>query len=359
MAMQRRQRRHLRVPNGRGWSLRQYVALFIAVLLGVAAVAAFAVRAMAEQDARQSAEADSTFAAQRAATQLQSGFDQIAALSVPLAKDPSIAQVFADPTKCRIGYAPIAAFATGHIDVVRLDGSVVCSSGMSAPSRPSPTYAGQAWLLASAPVVVAPVLDSETGNQVVVVAYPIAGLGALAWFLDLAPIGPHLASEFGSGVHQLEFGIIGGDGRLVVARSIEPARWVGSNLSTTAFARATDPVSRPDLNGTRRIYASSLIGSAGWHLYVGADELAALSAADQAANRGLAIILAGMGMMLVVVFVVYRRIAEPVRRLSLVMRGSTPGAAVNAVAGIGASEVTGLAEDFDRLMATVKRELAV
>jgi len=359
MALQRRQRRIVRLPKGRGWSLRQYVSLFIAVLLGVAALAAIAVRAMGEQDARQSAQADATFAAQRVATQLKSGFDQIQSLSVPVVKNPGLAQAFADPTACRIGYAPIAPFSTGHIDLVRLDGSVVCSSGRSIISGPSWNYAGQPWLLSADPIVVSPVVDAETGNEVVVISYPIPGLGAFVWLLDVAPLGPHLASEFGSGVHQLEFLITSSDGRLVVARSIEPARWVASNLSSTAFVRTTDPATRSDLNGTRRIYASTVIEPAGWHVYVGADELAALSTADQVANRGLAIILAGMGVMLIGVFVVYRRIAEPVRRLSLVMRGTTAGLAVNAVAGTGAAEVTGLAEDFDRLMATVKDELAV
>jgi PAS domain S-box-containing protein len=358
MALQRRQRRITSGSDRRSWSLRQYVALFIAVLLIVAGVAAFAVRTVSEQDARQSAVADTTFASQKAAAQLDSGFEQIRALSIPVAKDPNTVQAFADPTKCRIGYAPIAPFATGHIDLIRLDGSVACSSRSTA-SLPTWTYAGQAWLQASASVVVAPVVDAATGNQVVAISYPVLGAGFLTWFLDLAPIGPQLASEFGSGVHQLEFLITSPDGRSVVSRSIEPARWVGSQLSTSAFAGALEPSSRPDLNGTRRIYVPSVIGSTGWHLYVGADEAAALSAADQAADRGLAIILAGMGVMLVAVFVVYRRIAEPVRRLSLVMRGTTPGAAVNAVAGTGATEVTDLAEDFDKLMATVKDELAV
>jgi PAS domain S-box-containing protein len=90
---------------------------------------------------------------------------------------------------------------------------------------------------------------------------------------------------------------------------------------------------------------------------VGADEAAALAAADLSANRFLAIILAGVAAMSLVVLVVYRRVAEPVRRLSLAIRGSAPGSAV-ATIGAGAREVTGLAEDFDRLMATVDRELA-
>jgi PAS domain S-box-containing protein len=344
-------------PARRGWSLRHYMALFMAVLLAMAAVAALAVRSMAEQDARQSAEADANFATQKAAMQLNSGFDEIQAVSGPLANDPATAKVYADPTTCHFGYAPIGAFATGHIDLIRLDGSVLCSSRKLAGGGVSPSYAGQTWLSASAPVVVAPVVDPETGNQVVVVAYPVPGRGALVWFLDLAPIGPKLESEFGSGVHQLEFLITSRDGQTVVVRSIDPALWVGRNTNRNAFAGASDPARRPDLNGTQRIYGRSTINPAGWHLYVGADEAAALSAADQLANRSLAIVLVGAGIMLVVVFVVYRRIAEPVRRLSLVMRGSMPGNAVDAVAGTGATEVTALAEDFDKLMATVKREL--
>ena len=340
-----------------GWSLRHYMSLFMLVLVAVAACAALAVRGMAEMDARQSALSDASFAAQKAAKQLKAGFGEISALSTPIANDPSMAQIYANPTNCSLGYAPIAAFSTGHVDIVRLDGSIVCSSQKSAVTPTSLTYAGQIWLRASEPVVVAPTLDPETGNQVVIVSFPIPGKGAFVWFLDLAPIGLKLESEFGSGVHQLEFLITSRDGQAVVARSIEPAQWVGRNLNVTSFTGASTPASRPDLNGTQRIYGQSGIAAAGWHVYVGADEAVALAEADQLANRGLAIILAGVGVMLVVVFVVYRRVSEPVRRLSLAMRSSTPGVAIKTVVGAGATEVTGLAEDFDRLMATVKREL--
>ena len=135
-----------------GWSLRNYVALFMAVLLAVAAIAALAVRGMLEEDARQSAGADTSFASQRVARQIQTAFDQIAALSIPLAANPSLATVFADPSKCGIGYAPISPFTTGHIDLVRLDGSVVCSSSKSTVDIAAP-YAGQAWLLAAKPSI--------------------------------------------------------------------------------------------------------------------------------------------------------------------------------------------------------------
>src|SRR6266852_3577561 len=145
-------------PRRPGWSLRNYMALFMAVLLGVAALAAFAVRSMAEMDARQSAGADASFASERAAQQLKAGFDQIALVSGPLAGDPSMAIVFADPSKC-------------HFDLVRLDGSVVCSSRKS-PDTTSQIYEGQGWLVTPQPVVVAPIKDPVTGSQVVVVSFP-------------------------------------------------------------------------------------------------------------------------------------------------------------------------------------------
>lgn len=340
-----------------GWSLRNYMALFMAVLLAVAAIAALAVRGLLEEDARQSAGTDTSFASQRAARQIQTAFDQIATLSIPLAANPSLATVFADPSKCGIGYAPISPFTTGHIDLVRLDGSVVCSSSKSTVDIAAP-YAGKAWLLAAQPSIAAPALDPMTGKQVVILSYPIPGKGAFVWFLDLAQLGPALESEFGSGVHELEFLVTTRDGHVVIARSIDSAKWVGASIDAAAMAGTASKAGRRDLDGTPRIYGQSTIEPAGWVVLVGADEVASLSAADVSANRLLAIILAGMAIMLVVVFLVYRRIAEPVRRLSMVMRGSIPGDAVSAVAGAGASEVTALARDYDKLMETVNRELA-
>ena len=76
---------HAAEASREGWSLRRYMALFMGVLLVVAAIAALAVRTMAEQDARQSASVDVNFAAQRAANQLKASFDVITAVSAPIA----------------------------------------------------------------------------------------------------------------------------------------------------------------------------------------------------------------------------------------------------------------------------------
>ena len=355
--MVQRQREGEIRPDRRGWSLRSYMALFMVVLLAVAAVAAFSARYMSEQDARRSALADTNFAAEKAAALLRSGFDQINQVSIPLSQDPGIGRLFADPTKCTLGYTPLGAFRTGRMDLVRLDGSVVCSSSKAAAAGGASPYNSQSWLSATTPTVVAPVLDPVTGGQVVVISYPIAGKGAFVWFLDLVPIGPLLASEFGSGTHSLEF-LITGPNQEIVARSIDSARSVGKKLSTTPSASTSPYTNSPDLNGTNRIYGDPIRNAAGWHLYVGADEAETLAVADLSANRFLVIIAGGVGAMSIVVWVVYRRVAEPVRRLSLVMRRGAMDQPASVAVGTGAREVTDLAEDFDKLMATIKHEEA-
>lgn len=357
MALQRRARVLTKVPHGRAWSLRQYVSLFIAMLLAVAVVAGFAVRTMAEQEARQSASADANFAARVAATEIFNDLALLEQTTSKLAANPQIPGILASPIgACTLTFSG-GPFAPGHLDIITPAGSVKCSSQ---PLPGESAYATAAWLPTAihSPITAAPFLDPVTGHISAVVASPVAGgLGTVAAIVALAPLGPSLAATLG-GPRHLEFLVTTPDTKTALARSIEPARWVGATLAGTPFAGSAGQVVRPDVTGTTRLYGTSAVASTGWIVFAGADEAAALAAADEAANRGLAIILAGVGVMLVAVFVVYRRIAAPVRRLSMVMRGSTPGEAVDAVASSGAAEITALAEDFDKLMATVKRELA-
>src|ERR1700704_6929333 len=350
-----------RVPTPRrrrGWSLRHYMALFIVALLGVAFMAGVAGGGMAEGDARQSAVDDANFAARAASTEISHALELYRQTAATVAENPTIPAFIAAPAgKCGLTFSAGTPFPTSHLDIVRADGTVVCSSQALPSGR---VYAAATWLPLAihGAVTFTPFLDPVTGQISAVVAVPVTGgVGAVAAILALGSLGPHFATTLG-GERQLEFVVTTGDMKTVLARSLRPARWVGASLEGITFARSVDSVTRPDLDGTVRLYGRSTVAAAPWTVFAGADEAAALLAADQSSNRAQAIILAGVGVMLVIVFVVYQRVAEPVRRLSLVMRGSTPGLAVTAVAGHGAAEVTALAEDFDELMASVNRELA-
>jgi len=257
---------------------------------------------------------------------------------------------------CTLVFGSASPFSTGHLDIIKSDGSVKCSSRVTPGDA---WYGGASWLPAAlgGAVTAAPYLDPATGEISAVIASPVAGgAGLVAAIVALAPVGPNLTATLG-GARQLEFLITTNSDATVLARSLQPSRWVGKPLAGTAFAGSAGTVERPDVDGRTRLYAWAPVGSTPWLVYAGADEAAALAAADLSSNLDLAIILGGVGIMLVVIFVVYRRIVDPIRQLSLVIRGSTLSGAVESIDAMGASEVTGLAEDFFKLMATVKREL--
>jgi PAS domain S-box-containing protein len=331
--------------------------MIIVVLTAVAIGAGVAVRAMSEQDAQQSATSDAQFASRVAASQIAAHLLVLQQTVGTAAANPGTAALLTSPAgACTLPFAGAGPFSTGHLDIITSDGTVKCSSR---PFSGDPVYGAADWLPAAVTrsVTIAPFLDPTTGLMSAVVASPVAGGGGtVAAIMDLAQVGSNLGSALG-GARQLEFLVTTDNDKTVLTRSLNASYWAGRTLVGTAFETSAGSLERPDVDGMPRLYARSPVGSTPWLVYAGADEARALAAADLSSNRDLAIILGGAGIMLVVIFVVYRRIVDPIRQLSLVIRGSTVGGAVDTVGMMGASEVTGLAEDFAKLMATVKSEL--
>src|ERR1700674_540322 len=345
------------LPHRTGWSVRHYTALIIVVLIAVAGGAAVAVRAMSEQDARQASTADAAFASRVAASQIAAHLLMLQQTVASVAAHPGTAAILTSPAAgCTLPFDGAGPFSTGHIDIINSDGTVKCSSR---PFSGVAVYGAAGWLPAavSGSVTVAPFLDPTTGLMSAVVAGPVAGGGGtVAAIMDLAQVGSNLGSALG-GARQLEFLVTSDNDKTVLTRSLNASHWAGRSLAGTAFVTTTGSLERPDVDGTPRLYARSPVGSTPWLVYAGADEARALTAGGPSSNRDLAIILGGVGIMLAVIFVVYRRVVDPIRHLSLVIRGSRVDGPVDTIGMMGASEVTGLADDFARLMATVKTEL--
>jgi PAS domain S-box-containing protein len=337
----------------RSWPLQADFALVAVLVVLVGAAGGVFVHLRSDADAKQSAQADANFAASRAAAQLQKSLDVLRTVSASIAGGPSVSQIFADASRCTLSYAPIGAFDAGHVDFVRSDGPVVCSSLKSGSAA---TYAGQPWLQSSTPVVIAPTLDPAGGRQVAVYAYPIPGHGFLVWFLDLTSLGQKLGSDYGSGVNQLEFLVVGRDGAAIVARSIDSARWTGVTIAGTSFAGATDPVERKDVDGRARWYGEATVATAGWTVYAGADEAAAHVDAARLQNQQLVIAGAGVGAVLLALYVVRRRAVIPLERLSRSVRASRGLDSSTLVTVGGPSEVAGLGEEINHLITTLNRE---
>ncbi|HEV2036384.1 MAG TPA: ATP-binding protein [Candidatus Dormibacteraeota bacterium] len=337
--------------RARGWPLRRYMAMFVVALIVVAGSAALYVRVQSEQDARQVAQDGANVGAQVAAKHMTDTIALLQATTANLAANPGMPRLLAAPAVvCSL------TFTGGHVDVITPSGVVVCSSH-SAPA--GPVYGNSSWLAESlnSPMLLAPFLDPTTGSWMMVVTAPISGLGVVASFVELLPLGVGLAQQYG-GPDKMEFLVTTSDAKSVIARSLEARRWIGAPLIGSSFARSSNSAERLDVNGTKRLYGSATVAASGWTVYAGADEAMALAAADQLANRDLAVVLAGLGVVLVLIFVMYRRIAQPIQQLSLHVRRATAGDQAAGFAVTGAAEVEGLADDFELFMAAAKQELA-
>src|SRR6202158_5376141 len=236
MSLSRSESRSTDRPRRRGWSVRGYAVLFMVVLVAVAGIAGVAVRTLAQQDARQLATADTKFAASAAATEIAANLLLLQQTTAKLAANPQVPAILAAPSgPCTLTFAGASPFSAGHLDVIKSDGSVRCSSRAIAGGA---VYGQATWLAAalSGPVTAAPFLDPATGEISAVIAAPVAGgAGLVDAVVELAPVGPNLAATLG-GAHQPEFLVTTTHATPVLARSLHPSRWVGRSLAGTAFA---------------------------------------------------------------------------------------------------------------------------
>src|SRR5258708_1465694 len=137
----------------RPWPLQADFAV-VAVLVSLAGAAAGAFgHVRSDAAAKQAALADANFAAGKAAAQISAGLDVIKLKSTqPVANTPTPAQDFTNPSGCRLGSSPFAAFDTGRLHISRL-----ARSSASSPPHPNPIptlHPGASWLQTAAPAFV-------------------------------------------------------------------------------------------------------------------------------------------------------------------------------------------------------------
>ena len=331
------------------WSLRVYLLALIALFVAAAVGGGAYISLQAVNQAHQTASVDTSFAAKAASAALATDVAQVEPAVAGLAATHGIAGLLKNPVGCSL------SFSGGHLDLVRPDGSIACSSSGAVSAI---GYGAAPWLLGALqrPMLVAPYLDPTTGMQVVVSTAPIPGGGLVAGLVDLAPIGPDLTAIYGGATH-FEFLVTASNDRTVLGRSIAPGRWVGTSLAGAPFGNGTAQLERKDLDGTLRIYGEATVRGMGWHVYAGESDAIALAAAHTAAAQDLGIILGGALDVVVGLFVVYRRIARPISRLDAAVRAAKHGGIFQPTTVDGPREVATLAASFSDLMSDVNREL--
>jgi PAS domain S-box-containing protein len=341
------------------WPLRAYFICLIGLFVLAAASTALYVDAQTERDGRNAAQADARFAAQTAAKQLGTQLEVTQATVQQLASNPQIAQVFSQSEPCSLTFGGVSGPDHSHLDIVRADGTVACSSRPQTGTGDE-RYDATDWMQRAlgAPVFAAPVKDGATGAWVAIDAAPIPPRkGVVVAFVDLSSIGPHLASLYG-GAKPAEFLITSSDGRTVLGRSIHSERWVGASIAGTPFAGGESTGERSDLDGTPRLYADARVPTAGWRLYVGKEKSSALAAGERLERRQLAIVSVSLLAVLLAAWLVYRTLVSPLRRLSRALRTTSVESEPSPVPVSGPAELTALGQDVNMLISAVNRELA-
>ena len=332
---------------------------YIIGLVGIAALAAAAnvvyQRRTATDDARKAALADAQFSANVAAAELASGLTLVQTTVATTAATPGLEAVLAGPAPCQLQFGQSGLVNSGHIDVIGRDGTVGCSS---ADKPVTPVYADAPWLAKAmqAPVVLGPVVDARTGAQVLVVSSPFGGLGAVVVFIDLEKVGTQLSAELG-GPRGLEFVVTDNSAGVVLTRSIDSGEWVGRSTAGTPFDVDSDQTPDHDVDGTARLYGSAAVEGQPWRIFAGANRSDALAAANRISDRQLAITMAGLVLLLAAAFVLYRRVARPITKLSAAVQEATAHRSAEPIAVNGPAEINDLVADFNRLIEVANNEI--
>jgi signal transduction histidine kinase/CheY-like chemotaxis protein len=316
--------------------LRGYLAGLVLLFAVGAGAATLYGRSQADHDARAAAQADARFGARLAAKELANGVVEIRQTVAGAAANPGIGTAYAHRQDCALSFGGSDAYTSGHVDLIRLNGAIACSS-LKGVTR---GYGSQPWLAAAlhAPQLLADVADPVSGKRVVLASAPVPKLGAVVAVFALDGVGLSLGATYG-GPRRLEFLVT--DGRRVLTRSLQPDRWIGARLAAPPTDRGVD--------GTRRLYASAPVAGTGWRIYAGADRAAALVAAHRLNRRELTIIVAGLALFLIAVAVVHRRIARPLERLSAEVRAAAADGDPRPLPVGGPAEVATLARRLNEL----------
>ncbi|MGH2871980.1 MAG: ATP-binding protein [Solirubrobacteraceae bacterium] len=333
--------------------LRAYLGALIILFAIAGLVGVLFVRARSADEARTQALSKAAFAADSAARLLSQNLDVVAPTLAGLASNPATAaQLLAHPKACQLTFGS-GGGVVGHVDILRPNGSVVCSS---MPDHNGAGYGGQPWLARArtSRLTLAPVTDPRLGAPAALFTQPMHGVIA-AVFVDLRSLGPALASQLAS-PQDLSYLVTTADGRTLLGRSTDPAPWVGKSIVDTPFYRERGRAERPGLAGAARLYAGSTVSGFGWRVYAGVDRDVALAAAAPLYHGYLIVIIVALVIVLLATATIGRLIAVPIVSLGAAMRRGPSGAGGLTVRG--PAEVAELAQTFKGLAADIERQLA-
>jgi PAS domain S-box-containing protein len=338
------------------------IGLLLALALPLVAIVAFALwreyRTSAER-----AEGAAVELAVATANGVQHALDGGHAVVESLAGDPAILALDAP------GCAPWLREVTGmlpqfaNIVVADAEGTVVCSALTMPDERP--TVAARPWFQAvratAAPATGSYQVGNITGRAVTVVAHPL--IGEVGEFLGVVAAGIDLSQYQGllEGLPQPPGAVVtlADDEWTVLARSTEPARWIGQTLpGDTVPERAVAPgvgiFKATGLDEIDRVFGFATVRGPNWRVYAGVPETWIYAPVRAAAiRRGIAI-SAVLVAVAVLTLLLFRLVARSLTALVEGTRAAAGGEGAR-VPETGPREVVAVGRQFNATLAARDR----
>jgi signal transduction histidine kinase len=239
-------------------------------------------------------------------------------MAARLAKDPAVLGL--DSAGVQKLFATIT---TGRAPILRMsligaDDQPVAEFDTSGETLESGTWAADVRTRRTR--VVQALRSSPSGRQrYVVLAYPVvdgaAVVASLGVYLNLQSL--REAFDALALPPQAVVNIIGADGR-VIARSLDPEKYIGKSLSAVRGSAGMEPLvphAATGLDGVDRMYGEALVPTGPWIVNVGVPTTLALAGAGSLWARTFLILVLGLMGWLVVALVLSRRLGASVGHL--------------------------------------------
>ena len=295
----------------RSWSVRGHLAgivvAVVVVFIGIGAVLGRETWQNSQHSARSEAAYLAAFGAGEVADSAAIALGQAQAI----AANPAAAPLLSDPTTCSLDFK-LTLFPGSHLDLVRPDGAVACSSA-DLPAAGS-THAGASWLQPAEPGQTSEIfVDGVTGLPVDCLCRPCAAIRVVSLASSPLSFRP-LASPRWSPTRTAD---------LVTTRSPSwtsaPDCCCSSSLDRPPRSRST-PTATDPLPGY--LASSEPVKGTTWTLVAGGDPETVLASTRSVLLRGG--LLGGCVLLVLIgaMLIVNRRIGRPLRELTSAVGGT-------------------------------------
>ncbi|MDQ1695971.1 MAG: hypothetical protein QOJ03_1324, partial [Frankiaceae bacterium] len=249
-----------------------------------------------------------------------------------------ITALVANPSDCRLTFSGLGVFPTGHIDIVLPDGRVPCSSLTRQGAPSGAAHKSAAWVGAAAtrqgPAISSLFLDGLSGRSALAISAPVTDhAGTVEAFaavvVPVADLARGLAASYGGPKH-FTFAVRDARGRLLSAPTTGRA---GNSTPHGAMITATRAI--PGLD---------------WRLTAAESAGIALAASHAVFWRVAALGAGCLFVLLLLLFAVNRRIADPLRRLTSAVIQASQRQCIDPVEIRGPREVREMTAEFNAMV---------